>query len=98
MACRIKRLAYPLVIVLVSINFGVHGANVSKPAQVSCTDGGISVRDFNATGDGKTDDTLALQAAIDAARKQQKVPRGPSNGSLSCVYQHAGGSGVRAVS
>ncbi|MHC4370808.1 MAG: glycosyl hydrolase family 28-related protein, partial [Planctomycetota bacterium] len=38
--------------------------------------GPVSVRDFDAVGDGKTDDSGAFQRAIDSGRGDIRVPRG----------------------
>ena len=45
------------------------------PAASAAAEGDYSVRDFGAVGDGKADDTAAIQAALDAA---MKGPRGSS--------------------
>lgn len=43
----------------------------------------VNVKDFGARGDGRTDDTAAIQAAFDAAGKMQQSGK-------SAIYYHAG--------
>mgnify|MGYP002226078704 CR=1 FL=1 len=47
----------------------------------------LNVRDFGAKGDGESDDTLFIQAAVMACPKQSRVliPAGPT-GSPLCFY------------
>jgi hypothetical protein len=49
----------------------------------------VSVRDFGAKGDGVTDDTAAIRAAVKAAFERRRIPQHPKYGyfvSLSEVY------------
>ena len=39
-------------------------------------DEAISVKDFGATGDGRTDDTIAFQAALDCGAQRVLIPEG----------------------
>eukprot|EP00039_Didymoeca_costata_P003130 m.65341 g.65341 ORF g.65341 m.65341 type:complete len:564 (+) comp11727_c0_seq2:75-1766(+) len=78
MAARIPVLAL-LLLVFVSKN----AAHSYRPAQVMPTlrasSFGLNVRDFGAIGDGKTDDSAAIQRAVDASQGQGRalmVPAG----------------------
>ncbi len=56
-------------------------ATIAKPGAVSRTlpeklDEVISVKDFGATGDGRTDDTIAFQAALDCGAQRVLIPEG----------------------
>ncbi len=54
---------------------------------------GLNIRDFGAVGDGKTDDTVAVQAALDAAEKIQGtvfVPEGTFLISRVRLHPHTG--------
>jgi hypothetical protein len=60
-------------------------AQEAKPAPVAP----VNVRDFGATGDGATDDTAAIRAAVKAAFERRRIPQHPQYGyfvSFSEVY------------
>ena len=60
-------------------------AQEAKPAPVAP----VNVRDFGATGDGATDDTAAIRAAVKAAFARRRIPQHPQYGyfvSFSEVY------------
>ena len=56
-------------------------ATIAKPGAVSRTlpdklGEAVSVKDFGATGDGRTDDTIAFQAALDCGAQRVLIPEG----------------------
>ena len=81
------------------INFTQAGTGaVTRTAQAKMRDV-VSVRDFGAVGDGVTDDTAAIQAAIDYIETLNggviEVPRGAFR--ISSTLQIDGGKGVQFI-
>jgi len=50
----------------------------------------VSVKDFGATGDGVTDDSAAIQAAVDSGAKRIYFPAGTYYSSTKITTQHTG--------
>jgi hypothetical protein len=70
---------------------GVPGSATHRPVRPADTYTGltIDVRDFGAKGDGRTDDTAAIRAAIKAAHERRRIPQHPKYGyftSFAEVY------------
>lgn len=71
-----KTMGIGLALVAVCIVLAsLHGAPDAESVDRSPTDT-TSVRSFGAVGDGKTDDTVAIQAAIDSRAGVVRLPRG----------------------
>ena len=68
--CQVLLIALPLVAVVAMVC--ATGAGEPRPRR----EGGATVRDFGAVGDGKADDTAALQRAVDARIGDVVLPRG----------------------
>lgn len=60
-------------------SFGITTASFGRESSsgtIIRSDGGVNVRDFGARGDGKADDSKAIQAAVDAASGSVYFPKG----------------------
>jgi hypothetical protein len=62
-----------------------YGRNVQLKLQET-----VSVKDFGAVGDGVTDDTAAIQAAVDSGAKRIYFPAGTYYSSTKITTQHTG--------
>ena len=63
------------VLALLTISFA-EAQSIGKQNQEETTNLFLTVRDFGAIGDGKTDDTKAFQRAVESGRGDVHVPRG----------------------
>lgn len=67
-----------ILVVAIVITMGVNAANAVEPEPIPATSAEVdaTVRTFGAVGDGVSDDTAALQNAINAGSTAVRLPRG----------------------
>jgi len=84
-----KYLGFIVFLLGLTVNAGAEAKHIPVRAEDTYTGLSINVLDFGARGDGRTDDTGAIRAAVRAAHERRRIPQHPQFGyfvSFSEVY------------